>query len=217
MPVYQLLRCSVALGGDAGTTVVRDRTQPIMFPELIVLQFIHGEEAITDVHVVGECEMSADEAMQRLVSIYGGDSVKTVFPGARPQLPRADGTIPICTKPIYTPAPTKPDSPEPKLRPLTEYTMNAPRVVAPPLPAEDEPTDAEIAANAQDEADPAQIDALANELGLGTSTKPTGAVLTQGRPSVASNRSMATRTGNLPDVASATHRQRTRVDETARG
>jgi hypothetical protein len=219
MPQYQLLRCLVALGGDDGTTVYRDRHRPIMFPELIVLQHIHGEDAVTDVHVVGTCEMAADETMIRLLTIYGEETVKEVFPGARPQLPRADGTIPICTLPIYVPKPTRPDSPDPKLRPLDQFTLNNAERIFSDQPVEDEPTDAEIAAHAQHddaEPDPAQIDALADELGLGVASKPTGAVLAQGRTNYVGNTS-GDRAANLPDVARSPDRTRNRADRAARG
>lgn len=219
MAQYQLLRCLVALGGDDNTTVYRDRHRPILFPELVVLQYLHGEDAITDVHVVGTCEMAIEEAHLRLVTIYGEEVVKTVFPGARPQLPRADSTVPICTLPIYVPKPTLPDSPDPKLRPLDQFTMNAPRRAAPEQPAEDEPTDDEIAAHAQDDfdtADPTEVDALADELGLGVASKPNAAVLTQGRSNYAGSHS-APRAAVLPDVARSNDRTRRRPDRPANG
>jgi hypothetical protein len=225
MAEYHLLRCLVALGGDDSTTVYRDRSRPILFPELVVLQYLHGEDAVTDVHIVGTCEMAIDEVMTRLVTLYGEDTVKVVFPGARPRIPRADSTIPFCTMPIYTPKPTRPDSPDPRLRPLDQFTMtqHMPRQVAPELPAENEPTDEEIAAHAQDDADnneetmdQAAIDALADELGLGVPVKPSGAALTQGRKNYV-GLGAAQRAANLPDVGSSTARRRDRVDRAPNG
>jgi len=225
MAEYHLLRCMVALGGDDSTTVYRDRSRPILFPELVVLQYLHGEDAITDVHIVGTCEMPIDEVMTRLVSLYGEDVIKVVFPGARPRIPRADSTIPFCTLPIYTPKPTRPDSPDPRLRPLDQFTMTShmPRQTAPELPPEDEPTEEEIAAHAQDDADnneemtdQAAIDALADELGLGVPVKPSGAVLTQGRSNYVGQRA-AQRAANLPDVARSNDRTRHRVDRAPNG
>jgi hypothetical protein len=224
MAEYQLLRCMVSLGGDGSTVVLRDRSRPILFPELVVLQFMHGEEAVTDVHVVGTCEMSTDEAMTRLVTIYGADVIKEIFPGARPNLPRADGSIPFCTLPVYVAGPTLPDSPDPKLRPLDAFTMtpHMPRRVSPAPPRETEPTPDEIAAHHQDEEpeDSSAVDTLADELGLGVPSKPdaTGAVLGQGRPNLASNRSGRNQGGQRPDVASATQRiAQLRSNEVVRG
>ncbi len=123
MAQFQLLRCSVALGGDTDNIVVRHRGRPILFPELMMLQFLHGEDAVTDVHVVGVCEMSQDEALTRLRTIYQAEVVEKVFPGARPRLPAMDRSVPVCTLPVHKPGPTRPDNPDPVLRPLDQYTL----------------------------------------------------------------------------------------------
>jgi hypothetical protein len=169
MPAFHLLRCMVALGGDTGNQVYRHRGRPIVFPELPILQFVHGEEAITDIAVVGTWEASNDEVLMRLATIYQPETVQAVFPGARPRLPLSDPSIPRCTRPIYKPRPTRPDSPDPRLRPLDQFTMtpDMPVLDAPPLPLETEPTPDEIAAHAQD--DDEQAD-LGLELPAGPST-----------------------------------------------
>ena len=155
MPAFHLLRCMVALGGDQGNQVYRHRGRPIVFPELPLLQFIHGEEAITEIYVVGTWEASNDEVLTRLQTIYQPETVQEVYPGNRPRLPTSDASIPRCTLPIYKPRPTKPDSPDPKLRPLDQFTQTAdmPVLDAPELPPETEPTVDEIAAHAQDDVD----------------------------------------------------------------
>jgi hypothetical protein len=159
MPAFHLLRCMVALGGDQGNTVYRHRGRPIVFPELPILQFVHGEEAITDIAVVGTWEASNDEVLMRLATIYQPETVQAVFPGARPRLPVSDPSIPRCTLPIYKARPTRPESPDPKLRPLDQFTMtpDMPVLDAPPLPPETEPTPDEIAAHAQDEDEQADL------------------------------------------------------------
>ena len=140
---FQLLRCAVALAGDQEQVVVRHRGNPIVFPELLMLQHIHGEDAITDIHVVGEWDTSQQEVRERLRTIYGDKYFQEVFPGAAARLPMADGTLPFCTLPIHIPGPTKPDSPDPLVKPLDQFTMPAsmPRVEntfreppPPPLP-----------------------------------------------------------------------------------
>jgi hypothetical protein len=166
MPAFHLLRCLVALGGDQGNQVYRHRDRPIVFPELPILQFIHGEEAITEIFVVGTWEASNDEVLQRLQTIYQPETVQAVYPGNRPRLPVSDASVPRCTLPIYKPRPTRPDSPDPKLRPLGEFTYldsQAPVLDAPDLPRETEPTVDEIAAHAQDDVDDVEG---AIELGL---------------------------------------------------
>ena len=67
--------------------VYRHRGRPIVFPELPILQFIHGEEAITDIYVVGTWETTNDEVLTRLQTIYAAGDDQAVFPGARPRLP----------------------------------------------------------------------------------------------------------------------------------
>jgi hypothetical protein len=151
MPAFHLLRCMVNLGGDDSTVVYRDRSRPIVFPELPILQFLHGEEAITDVHVVGVWDAPNDEVLQRLQSIYAPEVIEKVFPGARPRLPLSDTSIPRCTQPVYKARPVLPDSPDPKLRPLDEFTMTDEALEAPELPPESVPTPDEIAAHAQDD------------------------------------------------------------------
>ncbi len=151
MPAFQLLRCMIALGGDDGNKVYRDRSRPIVFPELPILQFMHGEEAITDIHVVGTWDTTNDEVLQRLQTLYAPETIQSVFPGARPRLPLSDPSLPRCTQQVFKPRPVTPDSPDPKLRPLDTFTMpdDAPegQVIAP----EPEPSIDEIAAHAQDE------------------------------------------------------------------
>lgn len=154
MAAFQLLRCLVALGGDQGNQVYRDRWRPIVFPELPLLQYLHGEEAVTEVFVVGQWETTQDEVLMRLQQIYSADVVKEVFPGARPRLPMGDSSVPRCTMPIYKPRPVRPESPDPKLKPLDQFTRDADQVLeAPPLPDEDDPSPDEIAAHAQDDDD----------------------------------------------------------------
>jgi hypothetical protein len=155
MPAFHLLRCVVSLGGDQGTQVYRDRTRPIVFPELPILQFMHGEEAVTDVHVVGTWEAPNDEVLTRLQTIYAPETLQAVFPGARPRLPLSDPSIPRCSLPVYKPRVTRPANPDPKLRPLDQFTVTSemPVLDAPPLPVESDPTPDEIAAHAQDDED----------------------------------------------------------------
>ena len=155
MAQFQLLRCMVALDGDRDHVIYRHRGTPILLPELPILQHIHGDLAVTEVHVVGVCEMSNDEALQRLRIIYGDDAVKDVYPGTRPRLPQIDTGIPLCKLPLHVAKPVEPDNPDPILRPLDQFTMTdaMPRVEAKPY-VEDEPTADQIAAHTEDEDDP---------------------------------------------------------------
>lgn len=174
--LFQLLRCSVALAGDQEQVVVRHRGNPIVFPELLMLQHIHGEDAISDIWVVGEWDTSQQEVRDRLRQIYGDKYFQEVFPGAAARLPLADGTLEPCVLPVYVPGPTRPDSPDPLIKPLDAFTMPAsmPRVVSTfkeePLP----PGDADIDALAGHAADDLGDDplGLADVLTSVTAPKP---------------------------------------------
>jgi hypothetical protein len=143
----------IALGGDTGNIVYRDRSRPIAFPELPVLQWMHGQEAVSEIHVVGSWEATNDEVLERLQLLYGPEAVKEVYPGVRPRLPLSDPSVPFCTLPVYKPRPVEPKSPDPTLRPLDQFTMPGDAQEAPPLPPESEPTADEIAAHAQEDED----------------------------------------------------------------
>jgi hypothetical protein len=153
MPAFQLLRCLIALGGDQGNQVYRDRTRPIVFPELPILQYLHGEEAVTEIYTVGTWDTPNDEVLARINTIYAPEVVQAVFPGARPRLPLSDAAIPRCSQPVYKPRSPRPANPDPKLRPLDQFTTPADLQEAPELPDEDVPTADEIAAHAQDDQD----------------------------------------------------------------
>ena len=159
MATYQLLRCLVALGGDKDNVVSRDRGRPITYPELPILQNLHGENAIEDIAVVGTCEMSADEMLARVRTIYGDEAVKAVYPGTKPKLPQGDPGLRMCTRPIYVAPPTVPANPDPILRPLDALTPGAgTEVIQRELAAEAQPTDEEILRNLQADPDPDTLD-----------------------------------------------------------
>lgn len=205
MPEFQLLRCEVALGGDIGNTVVRGRGNPITYPELSIIQFIHGEDAVFDIHVIGTCEMTNDQMLDRLKVIYREDDLKAVYPGNKPRLAPADPTLPFCTQPVYVAPPTRPDSPDPKLKPLDHYVIrdiaNRPKVVldaAPGVP-EDDPSPEELAAHTQDEDDPG-LDPVA--MGLGDIVMPKVEDQLRTPENVSSRRNPPRQAGYLPDVAS---------------
>src|SRR5262245_48340111 len=154
MAEVQLLRCSVALGGDHGNVVVRNRFDPITFPELGLLQYMHGEDAIYDIHVVGTAEMTNVDLLERLAVLYRSEYVQAVYPGNRPRLPIGDASLPICTQPIFKPAPTRPDNPDPKLKPLILRELVDRQVVIAETDQfldQGEPTADEIAAHTQDD------------------------------------------------------------------
>lgn len=204
MPQYQLVRCEIAIGGDRGNTVVRGRFNPITFPELMLMQYLHGEEAVSDVHIVGTCDMSNDEMGQRLRFLYEDDYIKEMFPGARPRYPTGDPNLPVCTLPIYKAPPTRPDNPDPMLKPL-RANYNPAEEVTLPAPEQQAAGDLdsmitadEIAAHRDDEDEDVPLD----ELILGGAANPPTVENLVTMPHVKAPGAKAPRQlDHLPDVA----------------
>jgi hypothetical protein len=74
----------VALGGDENNIVYRDHTSPVSWPEIGVLQYTHGEEAVFNPEVVGEVDTTCVKEKKRLELIYGPGVVNEVYPGRSP-------------------------------------------------------------------------------------------------------------------------------------
>ena len=96
----QMIECMVAVGNDPQNIVHRDPSRPVSYPEMLILQYIHGEEAITDAYHVGEEERDNGSELERLRIAYGARAVQDVFPGSRPRLPLRNTQI----KPRLAPA-----------------------------------------------------------------------------------------------------------------
>ena len=84
----QLVHCTVNLNGDPRKQV---RRVNVSVPEIMILQAIHGDDAVIEMEYAGERD-STDEK-ERLDKFYGGkqeilDKIKELFPGARPQFPQ---------------------------------------------------------------------------------------------------------------------------------
>ena len=63
----QICNCTVAIGGDPGMTVTKER---VTVPELMVLRAIHGDDAVRNVEVIGDADVNSQEERERLISIY---------------------------------------------------------------------------------------------------------------------------------------------------
>lgn len=82
-----LVACIIALGGDTGQLLHRGPHDPVSWPEVGVLQMIHGEDAVTDFTVVSEDDDATRQSEKlRLVSIYGAGIVEQVYPGRNPMM-----------------------------------------------------------------------------------------------------------------------------------
>lgn len=78
--------CTVRLAGDMRHEVVRDAFNPVSYPEVEILRYLHGDDAVLNVKAIAEVEQSAREEKERLSLKYGTVNVETVFPGKNPQM-----------------------------------------------------------------------------------------------------------------------------------
>jgi hypothetical protein len=65
--LMQIVSCTIAIGGEVGMTVPKDF---VSVPELLVLQAIHGNDAVRSVVVTGDESRDSVEERQRLSEIY---------------------------------------------------------------------------------------------------------------------------------------------------
>jgi len=66
--------------------VVRDAFNPVSWPEIEVIRFLHGHDAVDAVKAVAEYKQSAKAEKERLRLIYGNNALEEVFPGKNPQM-----------------------------------------------------------------------------------------------------------------------------------
>lgn len=74
--------CMIDVNNEKLSVVARDETNPVPWPEILVLQAIHGDDAIYDIYpcALGDRETPGREK-DRLMSIYGRDIVEATYAG----------------------------------------------------------------------------------------------------------------------------------------
>lgn len=75
--------CEIRIGGDLRNVVARDHFAPVSYPEVGVLQEVHGDDAILNVKPFIDVEQDARAERERLRLIYGNRAVEAVFGGGR--------------------------------------------------------------------------------------------------------------------------------------
>lgn len=82
----QICNCTVAIGGEAGMTVVKER---VTVPELAILRVVHGEDAVRNIEVIADESVDSADERSRLASIYKNPEnvVRDAF-GAAGALPK---------------------------------------------------------------------------------------------------------------------------------
>lgn len=77
----QYCTCKINLAGQNCHTVIYDPSNPVTWPEIQVLQALHGDENVMDIMPVGLGQVWPSEEKNRLTSIYGHRIVEACFPG----------------------------------------------------------------------------------------------------------------------------------------
>ncbi len=82
----QICNCTVAIGGEAGMTVLKER---VTVPELAILRVIHGEDAVRNIEVIADESVDSADERSRLGSLYKAPEnvVRDTF-GAAGALPK---------------------------------------------------------------------------------------------------------------------------------
>jgi hypothetical protein len=77
-----LCACMIDVANEKTNVLSRGAENPVPWPEILVLQAIHGDQAIYDIRPValGSRETPAREK-ERMTSIYGRDTVEGVYAG----------------------------------------------------------------------------------------------------------------------------------------
>ena len=74
-------RCRVNLAGQGCHIVIYDEHNPETWPEVQVLQQLHGTENVMDIMPIALTDIVPSREKDRLVAEYGYRVVETVFPG----------------------------------------------------------------------------------------------------------------------------------------
>jgi len=77
----QYCACKVNLAGQNCHTVIYNEHNPVTWPEIQVLQALHGDENVMDIMPVGVGQVWPTEEKNRLIGIYGYKVVEACFPG----------------------------------------------------------------------------------------------------------------------------------------
>jgi hypothetical protein len=76
----------IALGGEAQHIMYRGPDAPVSWPEVRVLQQLHGEDSVFDCDFVRSEHANVQTEKMRLLSIYGKEAIDNVYPGSRPAM-----------------------------------------------------------------------------------------------------------------------------------
>ena len=84
MADLDFISAKIALGGDAGNVIFRGPDRPVSWPEVRVLQLLHGDDNVFDCDFVKTEQSNVQMEKMRLLALYGAEPVNLCYPGARP-------------------------------------------------------------------------------------------------------------------------------------
>jgi hypothetical protein len=76
----------IALGGDQMNIMYRGPESPVSWPEVRVLQHLHGDDCVFDCDFVRSEHSNVQMEKMRLLGLYGAEVVNLIYPGARPMI-----------------------------------------------------------------------------------------------------------------------------------
>lgn len=76
----------VAIAGDDQQILYRGYFNPVSWPEIEVLRYLHGDDAVRDVKAFVSVEQSGRAERERLLLKYGSEPVNTCFTGRPPRI-----------------------------------------------------------------------------------------------------------------------------------
>lgn len=79
--------CTATIKRDKFTTIVRGENNPMTYTQVEMMRAIFGDNAVTDVTVIGFREKTNQEVLEDIRIEYGAAQVAKSFPGTRPRLP----------------------------------------------------------------------------------------------------------------------------------
>ena len=77
----QYCTCKINLAGQNCHTIIFGEHNPVTWPEIQVLQALHGEENVMDIMPCGIGEVWPTEEKNRLANLYGRRVTEACFPG----------------------------------------------------------------------------------------------------------------------------------------
>lgn len=94
MADFQLLTARIQIAGSKDSVVYRGAHNPLSYPEILLMQYMHGDDAVDEVEEVGTLSMPNSDLLHHLRLTYPLDAVERCFPGARPNLPSRSDEFP---------------------------------------------------------------------------------------------------------------------------